>query len=61
MKRQIIQPRTLRGFADILPDVGQYRRRMLRVYCASGEVTVSRIFQPLAWASSITGSYSLQW
>ncbi|WP_188188821.1 histidine--tRNA ligase [Nonomuraea sp. SYSU D8015] len=31
MNRDIIQPRTLRGFADLLPSVGLYRRTMLRV------------------------------
>jgi histidyl-tRNA synthetase len=40
MDRQIIQPRTLKGFADVLPGAGQYRRRLLRViedtFCSFG-------------------------
>ncbi|MFI7210884.1 histidine--tRNA ligase [Micromonospora maritima] len=40
MDRQIIQPRTLKGFTDVLPTAGQYRRRMLRVieetFCSFG-------------------------
>lgn len=40
MDRQIIQPRTLKGFTDVLPAAGQYRRRMLRVieetFCSFG-------------------------
>lgn len=31
MDSKIIQPRTLKGFADVLPTAGQYRRRILRV------------------------------